>query len=266
MQNLLTIMAINLAAVAAMMLVGWGISLQRRNVTHVDSLWGVGFVVIAWLTFGLSDGYVGRRWLLALLVTAWGLRLSLYLTRRNWGAGEDRRYGAWRRRAGRNFWLVSLFKVFLLQALFMWVIALVVQVGQASPSPPRLTALDVLGACVWGVGFVFEMAADHQLYVFKRDPANRGRVMDRGLWAYSRHPNYFGEFLMWWGVFVITLATGAWWTVVSPLIISTVLLKMTGIPLTEKSTAETRPGYADYVARTPAFFPWFPRKPAAPRR
>ena len=257
----LTIMSWNLAAVAAMMIIGWLISLAYRNVTIVDSLWGLGFVLVAWLTFLMSDGFWFRKMLIALLVTLWGLRLSIYLSWRNWGKGEDPRYGSWRKKSGDQFWLISLFKVFILQALFLWVISVVVQIGQLASAPERLTWLDGLGTVVWLTGFTFESLGDWQLARFKSDPASKGRVMDRGLWAYTRHPNYFGEFLAWWGIFLITLSTpNSWWTVISPLIITAVLLKMTGIPLTEQELVKNRPGYSDYVKRTSAFVPWWPAK------
>ena len=261
MEITVVVLAWNLAAVTAMMLLGWIMSLVKKNVTLVDSLWGLGFVLIAWITFSLTDGYHGRQLLLAGLTTIWGLRLSAHLTWRNWGKGEDPRYGSWRQASGRRFWIISLFKVFLLQALFLWVIALTIQYGQASPRPAHWTWLDFLGLIIWLVGFVFESVGDWQLARFKADSANKGKVMDRGLWAYSRHPNYFGECLIWWGLFLIALsAPHSWWTVVSPLVITAVLLKMTGIPLMEKSIVDTRPGYRDYIRRTSAFFPWFPKK------
>jgi steroid 5-alpha reductase family enzyme len=260
MEYLMPILTWNLAAVVGMMVAGWVVSLLYRNVTVVDSLWGPGFVLIAWLTFAFSDGYSGRRRLIAVLVTVWGLRLCAHLSMRNWGKGEDPRYGDWRRKGGDKFWITSLLKVFILQAVFLWVISLVVQIGQLAPAPARYTWLDGLGLVVWAAGFFFESVADWQLAQFKRDPRNQGQVMNRGLWAYSRHPNYFGEFLVWWGLFLITLATpGSWWTAVSPVVITAVLLKMTGIPLMEKTIVETRPGYREYIQRTNAFFPWIPR-------
>ena len=261
MQASMTIMGWNLVAVAAMMVTGWFVSLGYRNVTVVDSLWGLGFVLIAWLTYWFSDGYGGRKILITILVTLWGLRLSAYLSWRNWGKGEDPRYGGWRKKSGEWFWLVSLFKVFLLQALFLWVISLVIQIGQLSTIPVALTWLDILGMLLWLAGFTFETVGDWQLARFKADPANKGRVMDSGLWAYSRHPNYFGEFLIWWGIFFITLsAPGSWWTILSPIIVTAVLLKMTGIPLTETALIENRPGYSDYIEKTSAFVPWPPSK------
>jgi steroid 5-alpha reductase family enzyme len=261
MQASLTIMGWNLVAVAAMMITGWLISLAYRNVTIVDSLWGLGFILVAWLTFFMSDGVWSRKMLIAVLVTLWGLRLSIYLSWRNWGKGEDPRYGSWRKKSGDRFWLVSLFKVFILQALFLWVISLAVQIGQLASIPAKLTWLDGLGIIVWAVGFTFESLGDWQLAKFKSDPASKGRVMDRGLWAYTRHPNYFGEFLIWWGIFLITLSTpNSWWTILSPAIITMVLLKMTGIPLTEQELVKNRPGYSEYVKRTSAFVPWLPVK------
>jgi steroid 5-alpha reductase family enzyme len=257
----LDILLINLLTVLALMFLGWLISVKKDNVTLVDSLWGLGFVAIAWMTVWLTPDKGPRQAWMAVLVTLWGLRLSLHLSWRNWGQGEDPRYGQWRKASGERFWIVSLYKVFLLQAIFLWLIALSLQVGQMSPTPPRLTAFDYGGIALWTVGFLFESAADWQLLRFKANPANKGQVMDRGLWAYSRHPNYFGEVLVWWGLFLMTLATpNSAWTIVSPLIITTVLLKMTGIPLTEEAIARTRPGYTDYVRRTNAFIPGWPRK------
>ncbi|MGD8962703.1 MAG: DUF1295 domain-containing protein [Desulfobacterales bacterium] len=261
MDHLITVLGWNLVTVTGMMFVGWLLSLIYKNVTLVDSLWGLGFVLIAWISFGLSEGYMGRKILIVVVTTAWGLRLSAHLAWRNWGKGEDPRYGSWRRASGESFWIISLFKVFLLQALFLWVIALAVQYGQIPAQPAHLTWLDFLGVIIWLIGFGFESVSDWQLARFKADAANRGKVMDRGLWAYSRHPNYFGESVVWWGIFLIALSTpNSGWTVISPLVITAVLLKMTGIPLMEKTIVDTRPGYRDYSRRTPAFIPWFPKK------
>ena len=251
----------NLALIWALMTVAWTVSLAIRNVTIVDSLWGLGFVLLAWTTFLAADGAQARGLLLCGLVTVWGIRLAAYLTRRNWNKPEDPRYGSWRKDAGDRFWLVSLVKVFWIQALFLWVIALGVQYGIAQPSPARLTWLDGLGALISVAGIGIEAVADAQLARFKKDPENRGRVMDRGLWAWSRHPNYFGEFLVWWGIYVIVLSTPAsFWTILSPLVITLVLTKMTGVALTEKTIKEKRPEYRRYIERVPAFFPKMPQK------
>lgn len=261
MESIVNLLLLNLAAALGLMIAGWLLSLALRNVTVVDSLWGLGFVLIAWLTFFLGDGHAGRRWLVAALVTLWGVRLSLYLTRRNWGRGEDPRYAEWRANSGERFWLHSLFKVFIAQAFFMWVIALALQYAQLSALPAAWTVWDGLGLILWIIGFLFEAVGDAQLASFKADPENRGRVMNRGLWSCTRHPNYFGEALMWWGIFVIALAVpDAWWTAISPLTITAVLLKITGIPLTERLLVERRPGYVEYIRDTSSFIPWFPKK------
>lgn len=250
---------LNLLAVCALMTAGWFISVWKDNVNIVDSLWGLGFVLVAVITFAIGIGFDGRRSMVLCMTACWGLRLAAHLTWRNWGEDEDHRYAQWRQKSGR-FWLVSLFKVFWLQAIFLSAISLVLQAAQLSPEPSRFTLLDILGALIWTVGFVFESVADWQLARFKADPANQGRVMDKGLWAWSRHPNYFGEFLIWWGFFVVALAVpGGWWTVISPIIVSLVLMKMTGVPLTEAALKKRRPGYADYIKRTSAFFPRPPK-------
>ena len=251
----------NLLAVVFMMLLGWAVSVRRRNVTVVDTLWGLGFVLIAWLTWLRSDGYAFRQLLLCGLTTLWGLRLAIHLHQRNHGKAEDPRYADWRKAGGRWFWLTSLFKVFLLQALFLWVIALAVQAGQTSSRPDHPTVLDVAGMVVWLVGFFFESVGDWQLARFKADPANRGKILNKGLWRYSRHPNYFGESLIWWGIFLIALSDPRnGWTIVSPLLITLVLLKMTGVALTERIMLEKKPEYREYSEQTPAFFPWVPKR------
>jgi steroid 5-alpha reductase family enzyme len=239
----------------------WLLSLPTRNASLADIFWGPGFVLLAWLSFALTDGYVGRKLLLALLTTAWGLRLSLHIAWRNWGQGEDRRYQAWRAKRGASFWWVSLFTVFLTQAVLLWLVSLTVQIGQLPPTPARLTGLDILGSLFWAIGFTWEAVADWQLARFKADPPNRGKVMNQGLWAYSRHPNYFGESLIWWGLFLITLATpSGWWAIISPVVITFLLLKVSGVVLLEKDIAERRPEYREYLETTSAFIPWFPKR------
>ncbi|UCG13191.1 MAG: DUF1295 domain-containing protein [Deltaproteobacteria bacterium] len=261
MENELSIFLTNLGAVIAMMFGIWLLSLVKRDASIVDVFWGLGFVLVAWLTFFETDGYLGRKVLIATLTTLWGLRLALYILIRNWGHGEDRRYQVWRAQYGARFWWVSLFTVFGLQGVFLWIISLVLQVGQISAVPSRLVILDLLGMIVWTVGFMFETVGDWQLYRFKANPENKGRVMNKGLWAYTRHPNYFGESLVWWGLFMITLATpGSTWVVISPVLITVLLLKVSGVTLLEKTMVDTRPEYQGYIKTTSPFVPWFPRK------
>jgi steroid 5-alpha reductase family enzyme len=256
---LATTMALSAAALLILMLATWALSLALHDVSIVDVTWGVGSVVVAWIAFANGDGDEGRRALLAGLTTAWGLRLAVYITRRKLREkGEDYRYVEMRERHPERFWLVSLGLVFLLQGALVWVVSLPLQAASAQDDP--LGALDVVGVAFWAVGLFFEAVGDAQLARFKADPANRGRVMDRGLWRYTRHPNYFGDFLVWWGIYVIALSTGgAWWTVVSPLVMSVLLLRVSGKDHLERAMKRRRPGYRDYVARTSGFVPLPPR-------
>jgi steroid 5-alpha reductase family enzyme len=246
--------------VAGLMLATWVVSLALRDASIADVAWGLGLVAVAWLAFAVGDAPVERRTLVAVLVTVWGLRLSGYMLWRKRGEGEDFRYRAMRARHGERFGVVSLFSVFLFQAVGMWAVSLPVQAAADLPGPSGLTALDLAGAAVWAFGMVFEVGGDVQLTRFRRDPANRGRVMDRGLWRYTRHPNYFGDFCVWWGIFVIALAAeGAWWSVAGPLTMTAIFAKLFGVPLMEAHLARAKPGYAGYVRRTSAFFPCPPR-------
>jgi steroid 5-alpha reductase family enzyme len=247
--------------IGALMLVLWLASLRLRDSSIVDRFWGLGFVLVAAAAFPLAGGPLGRRVLLLALAATWGLRLAWHITRRNWGHGEDTRYQKMRASWGARFWWVSLLTVFALQGVLMWLVSLPLVVGQASPTPARLTWLDGLGALVWLVGFAFEAIGDAQLRAFKADPANRGRVMDRGLWRFTRHPNYFGDALLWWGIFLVaSQAEHGPWTVVSPLIMTFLLTRISGVPMLERQLRKTRPGYDEYCRRTSAFFPWPPRR------
>jgi steroid 5-alpha reductase family enzyme len=259
--NGVNIYTLNLAAVVMTAFAGWLLSLKTENVTVADTLWAAGFVLIAWISFFFSEGWIGRKWLLAAMTTCWGVRLGLYMFVRNRGKKEDPRYAAWREKYGENFRIVSLFNVFLVQALFLWLISLSLQRGMISGEPNSWTWTDLAGAAVWMAGFWIETVADRQLFRFKSDPANKGKIMDRGLWAYSRHPNYFGESLVWWGVFLVGLSTpSSWWTVLSPMLITAVLVWMTGVALTEETILRTRPAYRDYMKKTSAFIPWPPSR------
>jgi steroid 5-alpha reductase family enzyme len=243
---------------AAMALIAWAIATARRNAGLVDIFWSL-FILLGAMAVAITVSATGTRALLTLtLVAIWALRLAAYLARRNWSAPEDRRYRAIRARNEPGFAWKSLYLVFGLQAVLAW---LVVAPVAASISIDRaIGALDIVGAALAAFGIIFEAVGDAQLARFKADPANGGRVMDRGLWRYTRHPNYFGEFCVWWGLYVIALGAGAWWTLFSPLLMSVLLLKVSGVTLLEKDIGERRPLYRDYIARTNAFFPGRPRK------
>jgi steroid 5-alpha reductase family enzyme len=246
-----------LGAVLFLMLGAWILALLHKKACVADSFWGLGFVLIAWLAWTMGPE-TSRGFLVAVLISIWGLRLFLHITIRNWGQPEDRRYRAMRENYGRSFWWVSLFSVFLLQGVLLWVISLAPQLAQLSPGPAKLTWLDGLGLFVWAAGFIFEVASDYQMKRFRSNPANKGKVMDKGLWGYSRHPNYFGESLIWWGIFIIALATPyGWLAIISPLLITFLLLKVSGVVMLEKDISSRRPGYEEYKHRVSAFIPWF---------
>ena len=236
----------------------WTVSVAKRNVTIVDTLWPLLFVIAA-VTYALAVPEYGARGSIVLvLVAVWGLRLAVYLGWRSHGQQEDRRYQEIRRRNEPNFALKSLYLVFGLQAILAWFISLPLLGAVASPLAAGW--LDWAGVALWSIGFAFEAGGDWQLARFKSDPANRGKVMDRGFWRYTRHPNYFGDFCVWWGFYLIALSGGAWWSLPGPLLMSWLLLRVSGVTLLEKDIAERRPAYAEYVRRTNAFFPG-PRKP-----
>ena len=249
-----------LAGLLVLMTVVWAVSVVRRDASLVDRVWGLAFVVAAGVYAALGDGAGPRTVLVLVLVGVWGLRLSAYITWRNWGDGEDPRYAAMRRRRPETFALRSLVTVFWLQAVLAWLISVPLLAALTAAEPRELTWLDLLGAVVWLVGFVFEAVGDWQLQRFLADPANRGRVMDRGLWRYTRHPNYFGDTTLWWGYLLPALATGAWWAVAGPALMTVLIVRVSGLALTERSMKKSsREGHAEYVRRTNAFFPGPPR-------
>ncbi len=235
------------------------LALRRRNNGVADIAWGPGFIVCAWAVFLLRGQAHPRAWLALALVTLWGGRLAWHIFRRNRGREEDFRYAAWRRQWGRWFVPRTFLQVFMLQGLLLLLISapLLLVVGQ--PQPP-LGWLDLLGALVWLKGFLFEVIGDRQLAAFIKDPANRGKLMTRGLWSLTRHPNYFGEAVLWWGMGIIALsAPNGWLGLVGPAVITFLLLFVSGVPLLEKKYAG-RPDWEDYKKRTSKFVPWFPRK------
>ncbi len=229
-------------------------------VTHrndvADIAWGLGFVLMSWIAFSLSENSV-RSLLVNVLVTIWGLRLTVHIAKRNLGKPEDSRYAAWRA-SWKYFYIRSYFQVFMLQGIFLYVILQPVLVIHASAST-SLTLLDAVGTLAWVSGFFFESVGDAQLKRFLRDPANRGKIMTSGLWAYSRHPNYFGEVLQWWGIFLLALAVPfGYWTIVGPALITLLILFVSGIPMLEKKYAG-RPDFEIYKKRTSIFIPLPPQ-------
>lgn len=248
------------AAVAALaiMVAFWLLSLVRRDASVADVAWGLVFVAIAWSCWA-AGGRSTATLLVALAVTVWGLRLAFYIGMRNAGHGEDRRYAAMRERRPGSFWLWSLFGVFLLQGVLALIVSLPIQsLGAVADARPGIVSW--LGLIVFLTGLGFEAIGDAQLAAFKRDPTSKGQVMDRGLWRYTRHPNYFGDALLWWGVWLIAVGSGAaWWTLIGPGLMTFLLVRVSGIAMLESDMAERRPGYAEYIRRTSAFLPRPPR-------
>jgi len=248
-----------LAAASALAVAGWLLSLLKRDVSLVDSLWSLFFLACGAVYALGAPPDAARTAVVLALLAAWSVRLSAYLTWRNWGEGEDRRYQALRRRHEPGFAWKSLGIVFLLQALLAVFVSLPLLPALRAAEP--LGLLDAAGIALWCAGMVFEVAGDVQLARFKADPANTGAVLRSGLWRYTRHPNYFGEFCVWWGFYLIACAAGGWWTLASPLVMTLLLLKVSGVSLLEQDIGERRPAYADYARRTNAFFPGPPRSP-----
>jgi steroid 5-alpha reductase family enzyme len=232
----------------------WLLSLRLRDSSIIDLFWGPAFSVLFWPT-ALAGTLTARSLLLGALVSAWGLRLGLYLAWRNLGHGEDKRYTAMRTRHGPAWWWRSLFVVFGLQGFLAFVVSWPIRAVATSPASDW-SALDAVATALVLLGLAFETVGDLQLARFKRS-APRGAIMDRGLWRYTRHPNYFGDFVVWLGFGLFGLGVGAWWSLLGPLVMTVLLVKVSGKELLEKGMA-ARPGYADYVARTSGFFPWPP--------
>jgi steroid 5-alpha reductase family enzyme len=234
----------------------WLVSLRLRDASIVDIFWGPGIAIVVDIAAWLGHSSGERTSAVLFLVNLWGLRLGAHIWSRH--KGEDHRYAAMRKRFGRNWGWISLPQVFLLQAILIWFVPAPLIAGAMFGHRP-LAWLDYLGIGLAALGLLFEALADFQLSAFRADPANKSRVMDRGLWGWSRHPNYFGDAAMWWGYFAIGFsASHMWWLVLSPLLVTFLLLQVSGIALMEDGIENRRPGYAAYKRRVSTFLPWPP--------
>ena len=253
-------MLVSAVAILALMLCTWVLSVVVRNASIVDIVWGLGFVLVAWVVRVSADGNDARQWLLTTMVSVWGLRLGGYLFWRNHGNGEDFRYRAMRKHYGPKFPIISLATVFGLQGVLMFVVSLPVQLGQADATPD-VGPIAYAGVALWLVGLFFEVVGDAQLAKFKANPANSGTVMNTGLWRYTRHPNYFGDACIWWGIGIVAAETGSGaWGLIGSLVMTVLLRRVSGVTLLEKSLVKRREGYNEYVARTSPFIPRPPKK------
>ncbi len=235
------------------------ISLLRRRNDVADVAWGLGFVLLSWTSFFLSGSPGSRGRLVCVLVSIWGLRLAWHIHARHRGKPEDFRYLAWRREWGRWFYARSYAQVYLLQGALLFLVALPVLVINRNPGG-ALGFLEVVGVCVWLFGFLFESVGDEELARFARDPHNHGKILQSGLWRYTRHPNYFGEVVQWWGIWLVAIGvSGGWFSIAGPLTITLLILQVSGIPMLEKKMAEN-PDFAEYRRRTSVFVPWIPKR------
>lgn len=246
-------------AIVVLMLALWAISLLIEDSSIVDIFWGPGFALVAVVAATAGNGGT-RAWLLVAMTGAWGLRLGLHIYFRNRGKGEDPRYRRWRARYGSRYGLVSLYKVFLLQGGLMWIVSLPLQTASIGDELWGVGPIEIAGLAVWAVGLAFEAMGDAQLARFKRDPANKGRVLNSGLWRYTRHPNYFGDAVVWWGLGITALGT-TWGpaALAGPGLMTFLLVHVSGVALLEKQMS-AKPGYVAYVARTSPFIPLPPQR------
>jgi len=250
-----------LLIILVMMTSLWLVSIIIRNVSIVDIFWGPGFVTASVFYFLTTDGFESRKILITALTTIWGLRLSLYLAWRNIGRGEDFRYREFRRKYGeKRYWWISFFQTFLLQGVLMWIISAPLLGAQYYGTSKAPGIPDLAGIIVWIIGFSFEAGGDYQLAAFKSNPRNKGKVLDKGFWRYTRHPNYFGDSAVWWGYGLICLGAGSYLPVLGSVLMTLLLVKVSGVALLEKTLNIEKPQYKEYIRRTPAFFPWFPKK------
>lgn len=249
---LLTLLPLLLLAV-----LGWAVSLRTNNVTMVDTMWAIFFLVATGLSFFLFAVPSVRAFLIFLLVIIWSCRLSIYLHIRNHNKPEDLRYQAIRQRNEPNFRIKSVYLVFVLQALLAWFISLPLSVATQSENP--LNNLDFIGIALWILGMSFQVIGDAQLARFKSKPENKGKVLASGVWKYTRHPNYFGESCIWFAYGLIAAGAGVWWTMISPIFMTYLLVKVTGAALLEADISDRRPGYKKYIQNTSRFIPWFPK-------
>jgi steroid 5-alpha reductase family enzyme len=239
----------------------WLVSVFLKNASIVDPFWGLGFVIAGVFYFYTTEGLELRKLIVLTLLTIWGLRLSIYLGLRNLGKGEDFRYQQFRKDFGEKwYWWISFFQVFLLQGVLLWLISAPLLSVQFYSAGDVLNYFDYAAIIIWTIGFSFEAGGDYQLARFKSDPNNKGKVLNTGFWKYTRHPNYFGDASVWWAYGLFSVAAGSYLPLLSSLLMTVLIVKVSGVSLLEKTLKNTKPQYKDYVEKTSAFFPWFPKK------
>jgi len=247
--------------IMSMMTILWLISIFIKNVSIVDLFWGLGFVLTGGFYFYSCHDFTIIKILITILVALWGLRLSIYLAWRNYGKGEDFRYQKFRKDYGENrYWWISFFQTFLLQGVLMWIISLPLLGAFYYPKSDGLNAFDFVGICLWLIGITFEAGGDLQLARFKSDSTNKGKVLNTGFWKYTRHPNYFGDTSVWWAYGFFCITNESYIPAIGSIIMTLLIIKVSGVALLEKSLKDKKPEYAEYIRKTSAFIPWFPKK------
>lgn len=250
----------SLAIIILAVTIIWIISVVITDASIVDLFWGMGFVVTNTYYFFVTGEPTTVQWVLLILVLIWGLRLSIYLSIRNIGKGEDFRYQKFRQDYGpKRYWWISFFQTFLLQGVIIWIISLPLAATNYYSVSNELNLFSYLGIILWVIGFAFEAGGDFQLARFKRNPDNKGKVLDKGFWKYTRHPNYFGDSAVWWGYGLFSISVGAYWQSIGSIAMTFLIIRISGVFLLER-TLNDKPGYKEYIERTSTFLPWFPKK------
>ncbi len=239
----------------------WVVSVFLKNVSIVDSFWGITFILASISYYLNTEGHSARKELVVALVIIWGLRLSIYLGWRNWNKPEDYRYQTFRKNYGvKRYWWFSFFQVFLLQGILSWLVSIPILAAMYYKPNIELYFIDYIAVVIWLIGFIFEAGGDYQLAKFKNTEGNKGKVLQTGLWKYTRHPNYFGDATIWWAFGLFSVAVGGYIPLLGPLLMSWLIVKISGVSLLEKTLKSTKPRYKEYIEKTNAFFPWFPKK------
>ena len=252
---------IALSVIVFLMVILWLISIPIKNVSIVDAFWGMGFVVVNATYFTLEPLIFTRNIIVLILVSIWGVRLSAYLFKRNYGKPEDFRYQEFRRHYGADrYWWFSFFQVFLLQGSLIMIVSLPLFGIHGETTSNELNVLDYIALLCWCIGFLFEAVGDYQLTKFKKNPANKGAILKTGLWRYTRHPNYFGDATVWFSFGLFSIASGGYWHIIGAFAMTYLIINISGVTMLEKSLKKTKPEYKEYIESTNAFIPWFPKK------
>lgn len=250
-----------LIGILTLMTILWIISVFIKNVSIVDMFWGFGFVMTNIVYYISTDIQYLRHYFLLILVFLWGMRLSIYLAKRNIGKGEDFRYQEFRKNYGeKRYWWISYFQTFLLQGILMWIISLPLLGANYYTNSDSISIFDYIALIFFIIGIIFEAGGDFQLSKFKKNPANKGKVLNTGLWKYTRHPNYFGDSAVWWSFAFFSIAAQSYWTIIGSIVMTLMIIKVSGVALLEKSLKTQKPEYQEYIRKTSSFIPWFPKK------